>query len=496
MKYPARFVSRLFLVLVAASLLGCTQRTTFPEPVHTHSAAGETTLAFDTTGDGLSDYWQYQSPDGRKHAIAYADATGAASSRIELDALASDACPHLVIFLDGVPFEVVQELYGEGCFRFFYPPARVITCYPVMTDLALSDLLHTLPCQACQARYFDPEKNRISNGNATYLEATNSPWVAKTDYRCSFWWDANAYLDPKAVFRHELKGIEQTFAESDKDEVITYSVGTAGLGTRGGREGIRTYLRQIDAFCERIIHERHGQVKITLAADHGQNLTVNERISFRKHLESCGYRQAKSLRKPNDVVAVGYGLVTYAAFFAADRAGVAACLAQHEDAEFACYVEGDDVVVRDRDGEAHIRKCETGFAYDAVSSDPLQLAPILDTLRESGSIGDDGAINSAALFAATLDHKYPDPLDRIWRAFHEVVELPPDVIVNLRDGACYGSKFFAFMIGEVTSTHGSLNRVNSTTFMMSMLGPLPPAMRAREAFPALQALRKGTVPAQ
>ena len=70
-----------------------------------------------------------------------------------------------------------------------------------------------------------------------------------------------------------------------------------------------------------------------------------------------------------------------------------------------------------------------------------------------------------------------------------LAENPPDVIANLRDGACYGSRFFHVMIGKVASTHGSLNRINSTTFALTMLGELPPAMRSHDVLPALEALR-------
>ena len=489
MKCPAADILGLWIALSVTTLLGCSQPTTFPAPIRIQSSPEETVLAFDTDNDEEPDYWQYQLCGGRKNAVAYANEDGQAGERIELDSLAPGSCPHLVILLDGVPFELVAQLYAEGRFRFFHPPARVICCFPAMTDLALSDLLHTGPCRAYQARYFDRERNRFSNGNATYLEASNSPWLHKMDYRCSFWWDAKAYLDPHAVFRHELCGIAETFRNAGQEGAFAYSVGTAGLGTRGGRAAIREYLRQIDAFCERIIFERRGRVRITLAADHGHNLTVNQRISFRELLDSCGYRQTKSLRTPRDVVPVGYGLVTYAAFFAYDPAGVTDCLIRHEDVEFACYRNGDAVVVRDRHGEARIRKCPTGFAYDRIAGDPLRLAGVLDQLQRDGTVARNGAIDDAALFAATIDHPYPDPLDRIWRAFHEIAQQPPDVIVNLRDGACYGSKLFAFMVGEVTSTHGSLNRMSSTTFAMTMLGPLPPALRAREVLPTLNALR-------
>lgn len=471
---------------------GCASELSFPAPIETRTENNEIVFAFDTNGDKQADFWQYQRPDGRKHALAYAtDKSGRPGERIELDTLDTSECPHFIIVLDGVPFELVDELYREGHFRFFHPPSRVVCCFPAMTDLALSELFHAGRCLAYQARYFDRETNRITDGNKVYLSGRNSPWLAQMDYRCSFWWDALAYLTPRAVFDHEIKGIVNTFRAIDDGQARAYTVGTAGLGTRGGREGIIKYLRTIDRLCEQIIYERRGRAHLTVTADHGHNLVENRRISFRKTLKAGGYRQTKSLHKPDDVVAVGYGLVTYAAFFTADPAGVAKCLLEHEDVEFACYPSEGGIVICDRNGAARITKGQTGFVYDLSQADPLKLAAIIERLRRNGQVTANGEIDAATLFAATLDHDYPDPLARIWGAFHGLVENPPDLIVNLRDGACYGSRFFHTMIGRVGSTHGSLNHMNCTTFVLTTLGKLPPAMRTSEVLPALEKLQAG-----
>lgn len=483
-----------------AACCGCASEPSFPAPVEVRSVSDQTIFAFDTDGDERTDFWQYQQPDGRKHTMVYAadesgtpwplaDGRGSYRERIDLDAINPSECPHFLIVLDGVPFELVDQLYREGHFRFFYPPSRVVCCFPSMTDLSLSELFHTGRCLAYQARYFDRQANRLTGGSTLYLSGRNSPWLARMNYRCSFWWDARAYLDPQAVFDHEVNRIVRTLRAIDAGEACAYSVGTAGLGTRGGREGIREYLRTVDRLCEQIIYERRGRVMLTLTADHGHNLVPNRRISFRKLLEAGGYQQAKSLGGPRDVAVVSYGLVTYAAFFTRDPAGVADRLLEHEDVEFACYPAGDGVVVCDRTGRARITKRAAGFVYDSRQADPLKLAAIVERLRRDGKVSPDGEIDEESLFDATLDHDYPDPLARIWAAFHELVENPPDVIVNLRDGACYGSRFFHAMIGKVSSTHGSLNHMSSTTFVLTTLGELPTALRSRDVLPALEKLR-------
>ena len=465
---------------------GCAGRPSFPEPISTHQENAFTVYAFDVNRDKKPDFWQYQATDGRKRAIAYAEQAGLPLRRIELGECDPSECPHFVIALDGVPFEIVEELYHEGRFRYFTPPARVICCYPAMTDLALTDLFHTGKCIAFESRYFDRETDRMSKGNEVYLSGLNSPWTKRMLYRCSVWWDALAYLKPQAVFDHEMRGMWKAFAGVKEGRACGYSVGTAGLGTRGGRDAIRAYLREIDEFCERLVYERRGRVNITLTADHGHNLVENRRVSFEETLEHCGYRRTESLTDERDVVDVEYGLVTYAALFTDDPAGVAACLLDHSDVEFACYRDGQDAIVRSIEGDGRIQKVADGYRYVCAGADPLRIGAILNELKNEGHISPEGVIDEQALFEATIEHEYPDPLARVWRALFDLVEEPPDVIVNLRDGACHGSRFFEAMIGRASSTHGSLNRVNSTTFVMTTLGELPPALRSSDVLPSLR----------
>jgi hypothetical protein len=481
---------RLFglVVLTAATLLGCAAAPRLPKTLEARQEDRETVMAVDLDGDGRPDAWEYQDASGRKSAIASADEQGEPGPRIELDAISAESCPHFMIVLDGVPFELVAALYEAGHFRFFHPPRRVISCYPAMTDLAMADLVGVGPCRAFQARHFDRDANRLVEGNDAYLSASNSPWVAHMAYRCSFWWDTLVYLNPQAVFNHELAGILKTFGDIDAGRAIAYSVGTAGLGTRGGAEAIRAYLRTLDGLCERLVHERQGRVKITLTADHGQNLVPNRRVIFDAWLKTCGYRPAKSLRDGQDVVPLSYGLVTYAAFHTRDAAGVAACLARHADVSFAAYRAGECVVVTDGRGTGRIRKATGGFAYEDEGGDVLALKPIVDRLRDAGHVDARGIIDDEALLRATVGHVYPDPLSRLWRAFFELVEQPPDVIADLPPGVCHGSGFFHAMIGDPASTHGSLRQRNSTTFVLTMLGEVPQPIRTRDLMGALERL--------
>jgi len=478
------------LVLLTLLVCGCESVVNFPLQSHrTGEPDGQNLFAYDVNGDAQSDYWQDADAAGRIVELRFdEDGDAAPDKTVRLDAGGGNI-PHLVIALDGVPFNLVQELCEQGRFRLFYPPARLISCFPSMTDLAFSLLFDSERCLGCEALYFDPVRNTLSDGNAVYLSGANAKWATNLAYRCSFWWDANAYLNPQAVFEHELRGISREFLRVEGGRAFGYTVGTAGLGTRGGRDAIVQYLETIDRLCEQIVHRRRGQVRLTLLADHGHNLTHSRRVSLKRHLREAGFDPSKQLDDPKDVVVVEYGLVTYAAVSTNDPQAVADAVLTHPGVELVAYSQGGQIVVRDGESLARVAKEGDRYRYRTDSGDPLQLAPILDALAEQGRMSPDGWIDDRALFDATVTHVYPDPLHRLWVAFNGLVQRTPDVLVCFRDGYAHGSKMFDFFIGGAASTHGSLNRANSTTFAMTMLGELPPALRPEQVLPALDALQ-------
>jgi hypothetical protein len=143
------------------------------------------------------------------------------------------------------------------------------------------------------------------------------------------------------------------------------------------------------------------------------------------------------------------------------------------------YAAGDDVVVVSANGRARIGRCGAGWRYSADFGDPLQLRDVIAELRAHAAVSADGCIDAAALFAATVEHVYPDPLDRCWGAFHGLMAYPPDVLLSLADGWHWGSPFIDEHV-TVRGAHGSLNRAGSVGFIMSTQGELPAAQRMRD----------------
>jgi hypothetical protein len=429
------------------------------------------------------DYFEYLDRGGKVVALGYDNnGDGQPEQRIDLLATAgSDQYPHYVILLDGIPYQLVKELYDEGYFRLFYRPSELISCFPSMTDIAFCQMLGPTVPQGYEALWYDRARGRLTGGASDYLGEKNAPWQKLLDYRSPMILDAVGYVVPGFLFRNELAGLNRLFEPrpARRGTVVGYSVGTATVGTKKGKEGLIQCLKDIDALCEKIVYQHHGKCRITLAADHGHDLTPSAYFQVSKALKEAGFHVTNSLRKQGDVVCIEFGLVTCSAMHTDEPARVADALLTREQVSLAIYPLPDEkawIIVRDRDGLARIRKGEHGYVYQVERGDPLRLKPIIEQLARQGKISPTGEIDDQSLFEATFNHVYPDPLARIHLAFNGLVSHPADIIITLNDGWFAGASDLAASV-TVASTHGSLARTNSATFIMTTIRELPEAIR-------------------
>ena len=483
MRLANRAIGLLLAVWPAFS--GCRPpAVTFPDrPL----AATDDRSDYDTDGDGKADFFLLAGPGGRFSRIAYdRDGDGRPDHEINLDAVNPRFCRHLVIVLDGIPYDVLDEFRRAGGLRVFHPPAVVIPPYPVMTDLCLEDAFGYMPCLGFEAKYFDRAKRRVVGGTGDYLAGRNEPFVRLIAYRAEEIDDAYAYLWPEPVFRKELNEVKRVWDRRRHHEAVVYLVSTAALGSRLGKTGQLLALRGCQRLIHQVLHETAGLVKVTLFADHGQTNVPCRPAGLKSHLRAKGWRLLERPRARRDAAMVRFGLVTYAAFSTPSPAELAEDLLASKAVELASYVEGDAVVVRTRDAAATIRSDDgKTFQYRRRKGDPLELA---------GLAGE--KIDGRELLKATVAsrHRYPDALYRLWRAHFALAENPPDVIVSLDDRYYNGS---AFLSGAVTmaSTHGGLNWRNSATFLLSTAAAIPGPLRSEDIPAALERVFSRPFPA-
>ena len=477
---------------LAVALTGCGHpRATF-EPVAAPGDSLPGAEFYDTDSDGQADLVFEPDHAGRLVVMSDLRDSQGPPRQFPLDVLPGHVSRHLVIILDGVGYDVLAEYYRSGGLRLFHPPSRVIAPYPTLTDLCLEDLLDYIPCLGFEAEYYDRSLGQVVGGARAYLRGLNQPYNALLDYRSNLLLDAVGYVKPWWVFRRELGNLKRTFDRRNSRQVIGYVVSSAGISTDGGAAAQRQMLKQVDLLTKQLTFQTGGLVDITLLADHGHSYTPGKRIELEDFLRKRGWRLTESLREPNDVAYIRFGLETYASFACDRPARLAVDLVEADGVELASYAAGRSVeVLSAQGGRATIERRDGLYRYVPADGDPLEIAGALAALPG----GLEGWHEADALLAATANLKYPAPLQRLWRAHFALVENPPDVIISLADGWYSGSRSLDRFV-DVASTHGSLNRTNSTTFILSTTGPLPPLLRSSDVAKALSALLGEPFPAR
>jgi len=487
-------IGLLILALAAVLASGCKDPIYFPaDPLRTDTHGSE---AYDLDADGTADVFFLSTPEanGRLVSVSYdRNEDGTPDSVVSLDSIPVEQCRHLVIILDGFSHDVVREFHNTRGLKLFHPPSKIVAPYPTMTDMCMEDLLGFVPVKGFQAEYFNHRKNRIEGGADEYLSGENQPYNQLMHYRADLVVDAVAYLYPMKIFGHELDRVKETFDKRASREVLTYIVSSAGVSTRDGKEGQFACLREVDRLVKQVVAETRGLTKITLISDHGHSYTPARPAKLEDFLEKNGWNVTDRLCDKDDVVLVKFGLVTMASLSTRRPHALAKDLAACPAVELVSVRNKQNpssLTVYEgpvRKGaprvEATITRTSTGrYIYETIGDDPLGLADALKTLPHPGKLG---SYDANDLLAATVDAKYPAPMQRLWRAHFGLVENPPDVIVSLKAEYYNGSEALARWV-DVNSTHGSLARSQSVTFIMSTIGPLPPVMRARDVPAAMR----------
>jgi hypothetical protein len=465
---------------------GCGKAVFFPTAVVAPPSERPGWEGHDIKGDGKVDYYTIRNATtGRIDRIAYEPTEpGKKEQIVDLDKIPFSKCRHVVLILDGFGYDLVKKFYDDGHLRMCHPPSRVVSPYPSLTDLALADALGHFTCRSFEAAYYDPKAGRMAGGSDAYLRGENEPFNCRLQYRAETLIDAVGYIIPTGVFGKEIDDSKRLFDKNLTKEFLAYYVSSAGVGTKLGAAGDLVCLQRTEQLVNQIIWETHGQTKITIMADHGHTYTPAKRIGLEEHLQSKGWRVAESLQGPKDVVDVRFGLVTYVALFTHSPAAVAESTVGCEGVQLASYAVKDTVVVLGPGGErAVVARKGDRYRYEATAGDPLKLAPVLAKLKADA----EGYYSNDDLFAATATHEYPVALQRVWRAHNGMAEIIPDVIVSLKDDYYSGAGGFA-AFAKVASTHGGLDKSNSTTFIMSTAGPLPPVMQSADIPQAMKVL--------
>jgi len=457
-------------------------------------------MLFDTNGDGKADF-RVEDTGGDRTIDRYSwdtDFDGTFDLTRTRAEIASSPLT-VLICVDGVPFEWVRDLWNRGRFRDFFEPAVVLTTFPSITEPALTLFFNSRAYIGYEDRYFSLIDNKIEGGAVGFVAGGGyfkGTFYDHIDYYTSATDNGLIYIWTESVANSDLQKLRKVmFAKGplakrikgtpfiDLDEL--YSVGEPrtlfsayhlppdAIGHRLGRKGVEEHLAKIEALAREIIWRTRGRVNVALFSDHGMDDVPPKMIDYAAALKKAALRKGDSLGPNVDLVIPAYGLISFMAVYTHRelKAKVAETFGKLEGVQLAVYrgPNGFPVVVN-ADGKAEIRYDAgmTRFKYLPIDGDPLKLKPIAAELAQMGAPDALGYIADETWRRATLNHAYVDPLWRLSQAVADkyLIANRAQVLVSLKCGYFFGSRFFITMKPHLEGTHGNLSPLPSHAFVL------------------------------
>ncbi|HEX8560095.1 MAG TPA: alkaline phosphatase family protein [Pyrinomonadaceae bacterium] len=429
-----------------------------------------------------------------------------AGARPRLRAVEPQTRPRrLLLCLDGVPFEVVLAAKSRGMFDDFNEPARLLSPFPTLTNVALAEMLGATPPQGYESLYFDRDARELRGGVRKYIgrrtpDKIPSSYMDELDYQEPLAFEFLIYVATDAVWRADMRRFRERFLSAPPSrDFFGFLKATDGLLHIGGPGRLTAALQSLDRLLREIRSAAGSETEVVLFSDHGMNLEENRRVNLQTHLARNGYEVVGHMRRPRGrrrVSAPAFGLCGYAALYCGEetgRAELAESLRELEGVDFSVYREEGDgaAVVEGAKGSARILRRERGgetfYRYEqAGGGDPLELAGVALALGAEGRLDAEGFARDADWLARTWSHAYPDALANVYGSVYAPrVRQTADVLVSLRDGYYYGATSFSRMV-RLLATHGNALRSSSHAFLMSTHRTFDTHVRSSEARPVLR----------
>lgn len=389
----------------------------------------------------------------------------------------------LFIGLDGVDYDLVNELYHEGYFQDFFKPIPFLSTFPSDTTLGFTGILQPLnvgKVPGYEVRFYSYEKNKVIGG--TPLDIYKIPIKYKyyfDSFRHQMHEKAIMYMFPGMAGKQDLVNTERVVLNSDKKIIMTYLGGTDGSSHIIGRNRTKRFLIYMDQFLKRIQQKYHTQtgkkLQIILFSDHGfhhkrpKTITLTDlRSSLKKH----GFRLTNRIQSENDIVTVPFGLLSGGVFFTEveKRAEKAQAISQIEgmDLVFWHLDQRNKIFIQNSKGEqAYFEyKDLKKYRYIPIKGDPLSYKTVLTA---HGHKTNDW-LKDKIWKQLTWNHLYPDVGYRLYDAFFNLVENPGSIMFSVKKGYQFGSLMARLgtwaKLGH-KGTHGGLFRETTWGVVMT-----------------------------
>jgi Type I phosphodiesterase / nucleotide pyrophosphatase len=414
----------------------------------------------------------------------------------------------LILALDGISYRDMQALqegvtykdakgrqfHRQGFHQGYFPVSRNVSTFPSTSDVAWTDIFGDRPLPGYQRTYYSEAANsQVSiNGVTTTMEHERQmQWELENGFLRTL-----GYVCPSHVYKYEVHEFAKVFlnTKSEADNYYVY-IRTPDDAQHLSRD-LFAMLCMLDNELQELrarYRAREGrELEILILSDHGSNHAgPAKRVPVRAFLKKAGYRIAKSIRDPKDVVLPTAGIETWVEIHNSPTE-------TERLLQLLTHLEGVDVVtarapdqtnrftVMDaKGGRASIdwNPAKNSFRYSAESGDPLDHLPAVAALTQKNQFDSDGFATADAWMAETMRHRYPLALERIVRAHTQVTLNPATILISLDNRYVHaswltkkGSEFIRF-----GGTHGGLDDLNSDGILLSSFAPTQDTSTSRVA---------------
>ncbi len=422
-----------------------------------------------------------------------------AAALLILPAVSRALPARLVLALDGVAYRDLQALqagmthtnfWGRTSQRQaftaaegYFPVSRMISTFPSASDVAWTDIFGDCPLPGYQRTYYSAAANSIIsiNGVTTTMEHERQmDWQEQNGFM-----RAMGYLFPVHAFHHEMDGVVANFWSSSNQHDYYVYVRASDDAQHLDRD-IFALLCQLDQLLQELrarYRARTGHdLEILILSDHGHNHAGRGiRVKDAAFLEKAGYRVAKTIAGPKDVVLPVVGIESWVELHC--QPGETEKLAQ-----LLCGLKGVDVLaavvpdqtnrflIMDAKGErADIQwnPAQNAFRYVPLSGDPIHYQPVVEALTHNHQFDADGFATADAWMEVTETNHYPLALERIVRGLTRGALNPATILISL-DNRYVNDDWFTDTGSRLVtcgSTHGGLDDICSDGIVLSNFAP-------------------------
>ncbi len=406
----------------------------------------------------------------------------------------------LVLALDGVSYRDLKALqagmtatnfWGKPGHRQaftaeegYFPVSRMVSTFPSASDVAWTDIFGDRPLPGYQRTYFSEAANsEISiNGVTTTMEHERQmDWQVQNGFL-----RAMGYLFPRHTYDYELHGMAENFWKTTSQRANYYVYIRASDDAQHLDRNIFDMLCRLDKTLQamRARYRAHAgrDLQIVILSDHGHNHAGRgQRVLVRAFLEQAGYRVAKSIESPEDVVLPTVGIESWVEVHNSPAA-------TERLAQLLCHLKGVDVltasipdqtnrflVMNSKSERAVIdwNPANNSFRYAAEIGDPIHYRPVVEALARNHQLDANGFATADDWMAATMTNHYPLALERMVRGLTRSTLNPATILISLDNH--YVNDGWLVQQGSrlVTcgSTHGGLDDINSDGILLSNFAP-------------------------